>query len=73
MTMFTRLSALFVNARCVPAAVSVRLVDLSTGQPHRINGLALSVRTDTPDEVMAQLMRGRDPARWRAEVVGGPV
>ncbi|MDO5704332.1 MAG: hypothetical protein Q4G49_04570 [Paracoccus sp. (in: a-proteobacteria)] len=67
--MFTRLSALFVNARCVPAAVSVQLVDLSTGQPHRINGLSLSLRTHAPDEVMTQLMRGRDPGRWRAEVI----
>ena len=73
MTMFTRLSALFVNARCVPRAVSVQLVDLSTGQPHRIGGLSLSLRTDSPDEVIAQLMRGRDPMRWRAEVVSRPV
>jgi hypothetical protein len=47
---------------------AVRLIDRRTGQPHKINGTALTIYTRAPDEAAADLLSGRDAAVWEIRI-----
>lgn len=51
------------NATC-----SVQLIDRRTGASHRVGGAILQVFTRTPDQAVAEMLAGRDPAVWEARV-----
>lgn len=46
----------------------VTLMDRVSGRPHVIAGIPLTILTVEPDEVVADLMRNRDPERWDTRV-----
>lgn len=47
---------------------AVRLIDRRTGAVHRVNGTPLVVFTRAPEEAAAELLRGRDGAKWEARI-----
>lgn len=47
---------------------TVSLIDRRTGTAHRINGTPLTIRTDTPNDAAADLLRNRDPAVWDVRI-----
>lgn len=47
---------------------SVRLIDRRTGNVHRVNGTALVIFTRRPQEAVAELLSGRNPAHWEARI-----
>lgn len=51
------------NATC-----AVQLIDRRTGAAHRVGGAELLLFTRTPDQAVAELLAGRDPAVWEARV-----
>ena len=68
MTMLNRLTSFAdATARAVaqePRRYAVHLIDRQTGRLHCVAGIPLTVFTCTPDEVVAELMRNRDPMKW---------
>ena len=46
----------------------VQLIDRRTGAGHRMNGRVVMTYSSDPDEAVAELMAGRDPAVWEARV-----
>lgn len=51
------------NANC-----AVQLIDRRTGMAHRVGGAALLLFTRNPEQAVAELLAGRDPAVWEARV-----
>ncbi|WP_146161952.1 spore germination protein [Pseudogemmobacter blasticus] len=47
---------------------AVRLIDRRTGRSLRVNGSPLVLFTRRPDEAVAELLEGRDPAVWEARI-----
>lgn len=47
---------------------AVRLVDRRSGLTLRLNGSPLVLFTRRPDEAVAELLEGRDPAVWEARI-----
>lgn len=47
---------------------AVQLIDRRAGAPHRRDGRALTVLTHQPEQAAADLLRGRNPALWKARV-----
>jgi hypothetical protein len=47
---------------------AVQLIDRRTGAAHRVGGAALLLFTRNPDQAVAELLAGRDPAVWEARV-----
>lgn len=43
------------------------LIDAVTGRPHRIGDQLFLVFTRAPDEAAREMLRNRDPGRWRVE------
>ncbi|WP_134682070.1 hypothetical protein [Paracoccus ravus] len=69
MTMMNHLSAFADRAirGAIPARprYAVSLIDRSTGRPHAIADIPLVLMTREPVETSDELMRNRDPSRWR--------
>ncbi|MDO5620095.1 MAG: hypothetical protein Q4G24_01345 [Paracoccus sp. (in: a-proteobacteria)] len=53
-------------ARPSAGVYSLGLIDEMTGKCHRI------VRSTNPDRIMTEMMRNRDPRRWRAVILRNP-
>ncbi len=51
--------------RCTCA---VQLFDRRTGLPHRVNGTALVIYTRNPEVAVADLLDGRDAAKWDVRI-----
>lgn len=47
---------------------AVQLIDRRTGVAHRVGGAILQMFTRNPDQAVADLLAGRDPAVWEARV-----
>ncbi|WP_238986738.1 hypothetical protein [Paracoccus sp. MKU1] len=47
---------------------SVRLIDRRTGEVPSVNGIPLSILTQSPRSAVASFMRGRSRMLWRIEV-----
>jgi hypothetical protein len=47
---------------------AVQLFDCRTGSARRINGGPLVIYTRNPDAAVADLLEGRDPAKWEARI-----
>lgn len=58
----------FGQAAPLRPTCAVRLIDRRTGRPHRVNGSPLVLFTRRPEEAVAELLEGRDPAVWEARV-----
>ena len=50
------------------ATCAVQLIDRRTGAAHRVGGALVQRLTTTPDQAVADLLAGRDPAVWEARV-----
>lgn len=73
-TAMTPFSAQTLTATVMGAAMTMRqtcvvqLFDRRTGSAHRINGNPLMIFTRQPEIAVADLLEGRDPAKWEARV-----
>lgn len=47
---------------------AVQLFDRRTGLPHRINGTPLVIYTRNPEAAVADLLEGRDAAKWDVRI-----
>lgn len=45
------------------------LIDLHTGQVHRVAGHPVILQTSDPETAAASLLRNRDPRRWSVQVL----
>ncbi|MFD2174273.1 hypothetical protein ACFSM0_09245 [Rhodobacter lacus] len=43
------------------------MIDIVTGRPHQIGGDVFVLFTRAPEEAACELLRNRDPRRWRVE------
>lgn len=47
---------------------AIRLIDRRTGEVPRLNGNPIGMLTSTPRLAVEELMRGRDPSKWTAQI-----